>query len=510
MGYSSSDDWFTITLNEPYTVIPDLPSLSVSSSLPTTLSGSGAGPAQQDQLGGTIILSLTKPAKVKSLSLIFTGFARTVFHFDSSSIPGAKPCVALDKHSFGCTLTEQRHTLLASETKVPHLLPKGIHRFPFSVSISRHLPAVVTSRTINVNYQVTASLQLISILPFASPHTVTKPVILLQRDELPPDDLFNTTVVRISSKESARLSSNISIPCAVFPQAGTIPLMLNLSLKGNASTVTKITIELLESVYHYRSSRSDSDETEKKGVLIDERLVTRQNCPLQDWPSSTIEEPVLIPKRLLFKVPQTPLLIWSKSEELLTPSCSRSTLDKGFCHASGTYAHAGVRIAHSLRIAVHVRGLSSDTQGHIEHDYAESETSVWIVGNQEYKDDDTHPPSYYRSFSNTLVDGDKLHEIDQQAIEALQDELPFSVLLPFPPCYEGSLAGCSTASSSPTLTSIRYWPGSSRSSLERFSLDESDTMTDGSDNHNNDSYFSDLAAYTQRYSHAHPAPVLAM
>ncbi|KAF9353389.1 hypothetical protein BGX26_008850 [Mortierella sp. AD094] len=302
--------------------------------------------------------------------------------------------------------------------------------------------------------------------------------------------------MRVSSKDTARVSSKVSIPCAVFPQAGTIPLMLNLLLKGNATTVTKITIEMMESVY--ARLPPETRQEERNEILIDERLVTRQNCPIHDWPSSTTEEPVVIPKRLMFKVPQLALSAWSKSEETLTLSCPRSSLDRGFCHSSGTFAHANIRIAHTIRVIVYVRGLSDDAESTVENDSGENETTVWIVGNQEYKDDEVHPPSYYRSFSTKLVEGDKIQEIDQQAFEALQEDLPCSAP---PPYYEESFVGTS-ASSSPTLTS---WTDHGRTSLDQFSLNESlAESTNG-----NDTYAHDLATYTERYSYPSPT-VLAM
>ncbi|KAF9283074.1 hypothetical protein BGZ68_005595 [Mortierella alpina] len=326
------------------------------------------------------------------------------------------------------------------------------------------------------------------------------PVILLQRDELPSDNLFNTGLLRISSQKSARLYSHVSVPCSVLPQAGTVPLMLNLALKGNATTVTKITTELLELVYvlDQRPSEGGAEgEDSTTEVLVDERLVTRQNCPIAGWPASLSDEPVMIPKRLLFKIPQLPLLSWSQSEEAISAaSLPRSGLDKGQCHATGVYPSANVRVAHTLRVTIHVQGLSDDEESKVEYDSGESDHNVWIVGNQEFKEDDIHPPSYYRSFSTKLVQGDKIHEIDQQAIEALQDDWA----LMQPPCYEDtcSLLPSSSVSSSPTLTA---WPGQSQASLDQISLRGS--LSGSTDSH--DTYADDLAAYTARYSYANPA-----
>ncbi|KAF9434695.1 hypothetical protein BGZ76_007581 [Entomortierella beljakovae] len=347
-----------------------------------------------------------------------------------------------------------------------------------------------TSRAIIINYQVEASLQLLSILPFGSHYHAAKPVILLQKDELPSDSLFNTIPLRAYSKAS-HVSSEAIIPCAVFPQAGIIPIDLNLVLHGNATTVTKMAIELVENIYI-----TPLDEN-NKAVLIDERVVSRQNCPISNWPSSSSSDPVTILKRLMFKVPQPAHFTCSDSTEALELSCSRSALKRGFCHPSGILANTKLKITHTFRTVVNVRGLSETGNSPVQ-DSGESETTVWITGNQEYKDedgDDTNPPSYIRSFSTKLVDKEKIREIDQLAMEALQNDLPLNVS---PPCYEDSPAESSTSStsSSPTLSS---WICHSRPSMDRFSLDESRSS--------HDTYVFDLAAYAERNSR--PA-VLAM
>lgn len=427
MGRNNSENWFFISLNSPFTVLPDAQTESQAES--------------ESCVAGTVTIRLTKPAKVKSLSLSFTGVAKTCFHFDSSSITGATPCIPSDQNTYRCTLVDRNQTFIASQ-KVPHILPAGTHEFPFSIPISESLPAVVSSSQIKISYELSASLQLTTLLPFMSSLTATKPVILLQRDELPSDSLFNTAVIRVKSRESSRLSTQVSLPCSVLPAGGTIPLIINLLLRGNATTVSKITFEMMESIY----TRQTSDSGEVVETLIEERLVTKQNCPPHDWPSSTTEEPTMIPKRLMFKVPQLPLSTWTKETSWL------ASLDKGFCHASGTYANANLRVAHSIRVQVGVRGLTDDADAYLVEDFGESEVNIWIVGNQEYREDETNPPTYYRSFSTTLVDGDKICEIDQQAFDALQDDPLFSAL---PPCYDDVMEGSSSSLSSPSFSPIR-------------------------------------------------------
>ncbi|KAG0042341.1 hypothetical protein BGZ83_000569 [Gryganskiella cystojenkinii] len=416
-------------------------------------------------------------------------------------------------NQFSCTLIHETETLLASESKTPNILSAGTHTFPFSFVIPESLPTVVSSRPVNINYQVTASVQLLSLLPFSSPYHCTKSVILLQKDEDLHEDLFNTTALRLTSKGSVeRFSGQVSFPCKVLPQSGTIPLMLNLSLKGNATEVKKLTIELLESVYVLAGA--DNDGEEPKEILVDERLVSRQNCPIRDWPASTTEEPVMIPKRLMFKVPQSPLSSsWSSSsEQEITATTSRTYLEKGICHTSGRSASANIRVAHSIRVHVQLQGLTCDVESVVEYDSAESETEVMIVGHQEYKEDESHPPSYYRSFTTKLVEGNRLHEMDRQAIEALSDEVLYhgggnTMSLPsyddIFACARNSTSssrnGSSSSSASPRVMS---WAIPSQISLDQYSLAESTTS--------NDSYLANLAAYTARYSNGSSASTAAV
>ncbi|KAF9577011.1 hypothetical protein BGW38_008073 [Lunasporangiospora selenospora] len=253
-----------------------------------------------------------------------------------------------------------------------------------------------------------------------------------------------------------RLSSYISFPCKLLPQSATIPLSVNLALKGNATTVTKITLEMHEGIYALLGD-SHADEASSQRVLLDERLVTRQNCPIQDWPSSTYEEPVHIPKRLLFKVPK---LACSPAnppnrEKTFVSSVDGFRLEKGFCHASGIYSSSRVEVTHTVRVLIHIQGLSNDIHSKIETDVAEAETEVWIVDTHETRDNDHTLPSYFRSFSTALVDGDRLAELDRQVVEALLDDHPPSPSAPsssnmstLPPRYEESIRFSSSPSSS--------------------------------------------------------------
>ncbi|KAG0031313.1 hypothetical protein BGZ81_001407 [Podila clonocystis] len=489
MHTSEPDKWFSIHLQDPFVLLTH-PNINTSSSSSSSLSPS--------TLNGTIHIRLSKPTKVRSLSLNFSGFARTSFRFDSARIPGAKACAPI--------VDETHEVLSGDKAKPAHILAAGTHAFPFSFSLSESLPPVMTSPAAAISYQLTAALQMVSIMHFLSPYTVTQPVILLQGDEPLSDALFNTTIMRLHPKQSDRISSQVSFPCKVFPQKGTIPLTVNMSLIGNATSVTKLTIELFESIY---SSTERGADPFHRGTLLDQRLVTRQNCPIQGWPSSMADEPVLIPKRLLFKIPQLPLDQWNdktrSTYQHLNSSSTLPSLQKGFCHASGYYPQAQLWVEHTLRVEVQIRGLSDN--GHSVHDSAESESDVCIVGNQEYRDDESFPPSYYRSFSTTLVDGNKIREMDERAFEALQSEFYGLGAIPNvqPPCYEESISSSASsvqgpycyghAASSSSSTS-NLWSNNGCTSFDRCGLDNQQIS--------DDSFAADLAAYTERYSRARP------
>lgn len=348
-----------------------------------------------------------------------------------------------------------------------------------------------------------------SLLPFVSPYQTTKPVILLQKDEDLNEELFNTSCLRFVSTKSERFSGQMSFPCKVLPQSGTVPLMLNLSLKGNATEVKKLTIELFESVYVLAG---DNEEEPSSEILVDERLVSRQNCPINNWSASTTEEPVTIPKRLMFKVPRAPLNSWSSIHWEINSSSNRAGLEKGLCHTSGRLPTANTRVAHSIRVTVQLQGLTCDAASETVFESVENEAEVMIVGHQEYKDDESHPPSYYRSFTTELVDGNKIQELDRRAIEALQDELPHqpycgrqsggnAMQLPsyndIFACASNSSQASGSGSSSAASSRITSWTGPSEISLDQYSIAES--------THSQDSYLANLAAYTARYSNGSAA-----
>lgn len=85
LNTSEPDKWFSIHMQDPFVVLtPQNNSSSSSSSLSSSTT-----------LNGTIYIRLSKPTKVRSLSLNFSGFARTSFRFDPTRIPGAKACASI-------------------------------------------------------------------------------------------------------------------------------------------------------------------------------------------------------------------------------------------------------------------------------------------------------------------------------------------------------------------------------------------------------------------------------
>ncbi|KAF9349454.1 hypothetical protein BGX26_012253 [Mortierella sp. AD094] len=485
MAFETTDEWLSIRLKEPY-----LLASSISSS------------TDQSILEGTVTVTVSKATKVRWLRLQFAGLIRSAFYVDLSSISTAKTCAMRDKLSYGCQVLDIQEHIISSELKDPRILPAGTHTFPFLITIPGGLPPTLSSTAINVNYQVTASIQLASFIPFSQQYQVTKPFVLVHRDVAPEDMFFATGVLHLASKSSNRLTGRISSPSLVLPQSGIIPMMIHLNLQGKSTSVSKVTIELWESVFHQCPVDLNQDSAEGvKEIHLEERLVTRQNCPIIDWPTSTAEgEPAVIAKRLLFKVPEVPLKPWSEEVGEITIHDRRSSVPRGFCHSSRTFPHIRTRVEHTLRTVVYLEGLK---EGEVEpditeEDVAEQEIKVIVVGLhlQESGVDETLPPSYHRSFTNVLVEGARLAEIDRNSIEALRDP-SLGEQLVFPPCYEESIL--STPSSPRTRVAPEY---DIRDSLDIRSLQdsygESSSSSSTCGRPSTDTYAYDLAAYMER------------
>ncbi|KAI1302099.1 hypothetical protein EDD11_005748 [Mortierella claussenii] len=536
-----TDEWLSISLKEPYLLV---------ASNGNSDNTEGATPEHRI-LEGAVTVRVTKVTKVRWLRLRLVGSVRSAFSFDSSIIPTAKPCEPIDKFSYGYQTLDLQSHLLSGERKEPHTLSVGTHTFPFIFQVPTALPPSLSSAAINVNYQVVASCQLVSFLPFSQPYHVAKPIILLQRDSAPDDSFYTGGTLRLASKNSTRLTGRITSPCLIFPQGGSIPLMIYLSLQGSSTFVTKVAIELWESVIRVGSATSGTARSNQysgeeprniEEMRLDERLVSRQNCPIAGWPSSSAipetngqgeqeqlqqQQPTFITKRLLFKAPDVPLEPWAEETDEITLQDRRSRLPKGFCHSSGTYLQVGVRIEHTLRVLVYLQGTPSGHKqleaGSAEEDIAEQDIQVCVIGSHQQeasRTDETLPPSYHRSFTNLLVDGIELAEIDRRSVEALHQDLvhhydhlglqqgqessgggpsPITIALQEPPCYEESIR--STLSSTTLVTTGL----DGRSSLDVRSFQESlegESSASGSTRPSTDTFAYDVAAYTARYSYA--------
>lgn len=145
MGRKSSDSWFFISLNDPFTILPEPPASIIMGTEPQV------EPApQQSSVDGTVTIRLTKPTKVKSLSLSFTGVAKTSFFFDSSSISGAQPCIPYGKMQFFVLLFYSRFALLLQTD--PH----------------RHAQSTVHNPQLPLSYRH-SSQSWLSVLPILPP-----------------------------------------------------------------------------------------------------------------------------------------------------------------------------------------------------------------------------------------------------------------------------------------------------------------------------------------------------
>ncbi|KAF9932085.1 hypothetical protein FBU30_009015 [Linnemannia zychae] len=333
--------------------------------------------------------------------------------------------------SFSCNLTDSQLSLITTGPKESRTLSIGQHTFPFSILLPERLPSVLTTDSVNINYQVTAYLHPVSRLPFSQPYQVTKPVILLQVDDLPNDIYYGPKQVQFTSERTDRVQCEVRMPYRVLPRSGTVPLTLHLNLRGNSTKVSKVTIELWERAFRVqRDQRQHIGENLPSKVQVDERRVSSQSCSISEWPGSSMKgETISITKRLLFKVPQMPLTIWADEPGRIVSTDRRSLLPKGYCNNSGMYSLVNLEIQHVLRVLVNVNGqLSSESTTKTSFpvdDTAQGESRVHILGLTEQQpqeaEDETEPPSYRRSFMTRVVEGDRLVEIDCTSFETLQD-----------------------------------------------------------------------------------------
>ncbi|KAF9435436.1 hypothetical protein BGZ76_006303 [Entomortierella beljakovae] len=481
MTLEEADEWYFIKLKDSYIL------------------ATGSAPSSDSCiLEGSILITLTKATKVRWLRIKLFGHIVSKFFFDTSKIPNAKPCEPRDKFTYSSQILDVKQDVILGESKDPHILQSGTHTFPFSLQIPGGLPPTMTSSAINIKYQITSSLQLASIIPFSQQYQTSKPVILIHHD-IVPDDLLTSGTLTLASKRGNQLSGRISLPSLVFPQSGTIPMMIYLSLQGCGTSVNKINIELWESVFQQCAAENGQNQADGvKEIHVEERLVSRQVSPVTNWATSTSDnEPVSVAKRLLFKVPSVPLKPWSESTEDVLFQDNLSTLPRGFCHSSKTFSQVSTRVEHTLRTIVYFQSMTKNEWGVDckEDDFAEHEIKVSVVGlHLQETWDETLPPSYHRSFTNVLVDGARLAEIDRNSIEALRD-ISLGDQPMFPPCYEESI------SSIPSSPSTRVMQDSDmRDSLEVNSLQDSGESSSSTSTcrGSQDSYAYDLAAYVER------------
>ncbi|KAG0038996.1 hypothetical protein BGZ82_010111 [Podila clonocystis] len=463
--------WFSIALKEPYIVLPQQQQQPRSRIIIAI--------ADERLLEGTVTVTFTKPTKVRSLRLRFVGIAKSSFFINTTQIAGAKPCAPFDRHNYGSYLFDHSLDVLSdNNTKEPRLVSTGTHTFPFKFPVPTSLPSVVSTGSINIHYQVIATLNLVSFLSFSQPYQAVHPVILLHDSptaRAEEEEEVEGGVMPLASPCRERLNGRILLPCRTFPQAGTIPLIFNLTLQGN-TCVSNVAIELWESVMPFSNDQDQNPENNTK-QFADSRLVSRQNCPVADWPTST-QDPIAISKRLLFKVPTLPLEFWSSSIDYpLAIDDSRSKLAKGVCHTSAAFLHLGFKLCHTLRAIVYFGkpGTDPDEQDTAEHDIEIQVTGQHLTPEDEHEN---HLPSYAKSFCSVLVDGARMQEIDRQSFEAMRDIMPD---LAQPPGYEEQGNGDS---------GYRYGHHPSmRPSIEtQFSRPSTDT------------FLSDLALYSERYS----------
>ncbi|KAG0245173.1 hypothetical protein BGW41_002642 [Actinomortierella wolfii] len=232
-----------------------------------------------------------------------------------------------------------------------------------------------------------------------------------------------------------RITGEAHFPCKIFTQTGVIPVSMSLTLVGEGTILTKLSVELWEAVYRL-DDQGDADGNRKP---LDMRLCSRQNCPLSaDWRPSTLDAPSFISKRLLFKVPDMPVSTWSKNKDGYTAIPGR-----GVCHTSGEYLCSKIKIEHTFKLILEYQyevvveesapknGRRSNTGGSnhpdevvvIRDGVVEAEERVMIVSHLDSTNGhDAEPPCYYRSFTSVPVNPSHIPYIDAAIAHALHDD----------------------------------------------------------------------------------------
>ncbi|KAG0266767.1 hypothetical protein DFQ27_009436 [Actinomortierella ambigua] len=233
-----------------------------------------------------------------------------------------------------------------------------------------------------------------------------------------------------------RISGEAHFPCRIFAQTGVIPVTIGLTLLGQGTALTKMSVELWEAVYRLDDNNDSNAERQPLSV----RLTSRQNCPLSaDWEPSTVDTPSILSKRLLFKVPELPVSTWCKNKDGYTAVPGR-----GFCHISGEYLCSKIKIEHTLKLVLGYQyevpveedpfrnsrrsstggsSISEDTIV-VREEIIEAEEKVMIVSHadSDVGHDDAEPPCYYRSFASVPVNPSDIQFIDAAIAQTLHDD----------------------------------------------------------------------------------------
>ncbi|KAI8350684.1 hypothetical protein B0O80DRAFT_457241 [Mortierella sp. GBAus27b] len=430
--------------------------------------GSGA----TTTLKGRLILSLTKPTKVASLAISFTGATHIAFL-------GAGKRAHYSRHHIR---SQQFLVAPQSEGDQYTLLSKDTITYPFTFEVPNHLPPSVTTPQGGTIYRLTVVLTLaksagiMSFLSSGSTLTASSTVqiyraprsrcLLLEApaaneprleeedegEELPPNNGPGETTLEQRQPEDendlmpatlshtwpGQLESKVTLPFSRLPPQSKPDLHLRVRILRSGLAIKSFQAALWERAI-FRIQKADAPATGRKHIIgVRERIVSAQRCD-SGWVNDTItsQVPHTFEKVVLFSIPSA---IRSHNEPCSSRSCNASTyttlsklkkrhLKEDMEIKDSEFGEVHIEIQHFIRYSLIVTG-SVDNKGRTIMTPVErvvGDVPVIVHGLPAGPEcDRTGLPSYLYSFSTSRVSYEEAHDYELEATgmagEALLDD----------------------------------------------------------------------------------------
>jgi len=199
-------------------------------------------------LRGDLVLSLARQSRLKNLQLKFEGRSITRWPRGTSTAgltpsPGKKSIIqkreVIDDHQVILHVWEM---LPAREDGTDHLLPSGVHTFPFELFLPGTLPETIETRLGSVKYSITANATRAGRL--VRDITVNQEVRVVR--DLP--DYLIAESISIGRDWQGQLAYEISIPHKAYPVGSEIPVEMHFQPITCGTQVCEVAVELLERI----------------------------------------------------------------------------------------------------------------------------------------------------------------------------------------------------------------------------------------------------------------------